>query len=318
MAHRSSPWARSLSRQALPAAALLVGLAGVADAATSVSSRSTGGNINVAFNYLPPYEDVDAASGLGLVQVATGGSTVGNGPWAGTTIASSGMAFADHGILKARVEATASACCGTSRSTAAFTDNFRLQAASPTVQTETFTVTLAHDWVLQRLAAYSDNFGAATGRVELLLSIRGTDSFDPTYSARRIDDFNYGAIYGGDIVRSFLNGTEGQWPDVLSLTAPMRFGKDYTLRAELVVHLQATSRASMALLADNSAYWGGIQQVVVEGASAVAFGVTSTSGTDWSQSFVPAPVPEPASAALLLAGGTLLAAAARRRAAVAS
>jgi hypothetical protein len=60
-------------------------------------------------------------------------------------------------------------------------------------------------------------------------------------------------------------------------------------------------------------YWGGITSVSANGATISAFDLTSASGTDWRQSFVPATdaVPEPGT--LVLAGGGLIGLVVRRR-----
>jgi len=55
-----------------------------------------------------------------------------------------------------------------------------------------------------------------------------------------------------------------------------------------------------------SFYWNGITSVTANGLPVVNFGIVSDSGTDYRQSFVPVPVPEPANALLLVAGIALL------------
>jgi hypothetical protein len=68
-----------------------------------------------------------------------------------------------------------------------------------------------------------------------------------------------------------------------------------------------------------SAYWGGIRSVTdSNGAALTNWTLTSGSGTDWTQSFIPGSgaVPEPDSWAMLIAGFGLVGAVSRRRRAV--
>jgi hypothetical protein len=65
---------------------------------------------------------------------------------------------------------------------------------------------------------------------------------------------------------------------------------------------------------DSQLFWGGITGVIAGGNPVPSFTVTSDSGTDWAQSFIPgSPVPEPAVSATLGAGLILIALAGRRK-----
>ena len=70
--------------------------------------------------------------------------------------------------------------------------------------------------------------------------------------------------------------------------------------------------ASCTADASHSTYWGGITDVTTGGMAISDFTLTSASGTDYSTSFVPQPVPEPAQV-WMLAGGALVGAMALRR-----
>jgi hypothetical protein len=65
---------------------------------------------------------------------------------------------------------------------------------------------------------------------------------------------------------------------------------------------------------DSQLFWGGISGVVAGGVPITTFTVTSDSGTNWAQSFIPASTaPEPAASATLGAGLILIVLAGRRK-----
>lgn len=63
----------------------------------------------------------------------------------------------------------------------------------------------------------------------------------------------------------------------------------------------------------HSSYWGGVSEVTANGVAISDFSIVSASGTDYSHSFVPPPVPEPEQIWLTLAGGLVGALAWRRQ-----
>jgi hypothetical protein len=119
-----------------------------------------------------------------------------------------------------------------------------------------------------------------------------------------------GIAFGGGEV---LDAIPGQY---LTVKVPILFGKEYGLTVTLSNVVSSGSNylggSSSFINASNSAYWGGVQYVTNSLGEQVDFTVSSLSGTDYSQSFVPAPVPEPETYAMLIAGLAVVAGALRR------
>ena len=96
---------------------------------------------------------------------------------------------------------------------------------------------------------------------------------------------------------------------------PFTSGQAFTIGSRL----SCSARGNLATAvcdAGNSAYWGGIRSVTdSNGGQLMDWSVSSGSGTNWQQSFIPATgaVPEPASWAMLIAGFGLVGATQRRR-----
>lgn len=95
---------------------------------------------------------------------------------------------------------------------------------------------------------------------------------------------------------------------------PFNFDSPFYISLELGATVSASAdtnaAAQLGLDATRSLDWGGISGVMFEG-QAVAYTITSTSGVDWSQSFIPA-VPELSTALSLAVGLPVLFARARR------
>jgi hypothetical protein len=90
------------------------------------------------------------------------------------------------------------------------------------------------------------------------------------------------------------------------------FGVPFSIGASLQVGVDAQLDGFAVADVSHSAYWAGM---TVTAPGLTSFTVTSESGTDWSQSFVPpaAAVPEPSNLSLLLGGIAVLALCSMRR-----
>jgi hypothetical protein len=186
------------------------------------------------------------------------------------------------------------------------------------------------------------NSAARTGVVEFAIDIRGSQSVAGNVTLSTAN-MGYTLIATrdsqnlGQFSLSFITATQ---PGASSFTidgrpAAKRFGR-YTLRVpfesgrEFLVTSQAVCGASATdfqidtIFASahcrfgDSIYWSGVSQVLGEdGHPIVGWTLSSRSGTDYTRSFEPQHVPEPASWAMLIAGFGLAGAAARRRVRVA-
>ncbi len=104
-------------------------------------------------------------------------------------------------------------------------------------------------------------------------------------------------------------------PVVVDFLIPFTSGQAFTISSSLTCGARGNLTTAVCD-AGNSAYWGGIRSVTnSNGAQLMDWSVSSGSGTNWQQSFIPATgaVPEPASWAMLIAGFGLVGATQRRR-----
>lgn len=107
----------------------------------------------------------------------------------------------------------------------------------------------------------------------------------------------------------------------ITLSVAFAGGSDFIyLNSRAICHAQAIGNgvggtASASCNAGNSVYWGGILGVVDEtGAAITDYTLTSASGTDYANSFVPSgAVPEPATWAVMILGFSATGAVLRRR-----
>jgi hypothetical protein len=120
-----------------------------------------------------------------------------------------------------------------------------------------------------------------------------------------------GADLGGgayDISASAFNSdTTGYVGSPFGLyTATVTVQSDFQQPLDIELSASAVSQTGGEAVADltNSLYWGGITGVSIGGVKVDGFTVTSASGTNWANSFIPTSggVPEPAAWALMLTG----------------
>ena len=120
------------------------------------------------------------------------------------------------------------------------------------------------------------------------------------------------AIKDGQNVVSVLGTTQYTVP--FAFDTPFSLAMDLSLEVNAEAFWEATSR--LGIDATHSFDWAGINQVTDSAGNLVDFSLSSASGTDYRQSFVPsvtAPVPEPEAYAMLMAGLGFLGVIARRR-----
>lgn len=114
-------------------------------------------------------------------------------------------------------------------------------------------------------------------------------------------------VIGSDIRPTVLITPDGGFDftiDQWRLVVPIEFSIGVPLRLQVSAGLNvyASGYSSKAELdATHSLYWNGIKDFQIDGAPA-EFSVASESGTDWTMSFVPSPVPEVGSIWLLVIG----------------
>lgn len=120
-------------------------------------------------------------------------------------------------------------------------------------------------------------------------------------------------IDNGSFVPSLWHGPDFAAPgSPMVFKVPFVFGQPIDILASMTVTTDASTTPlggdfDVVIDATHSLYWKGISQVTDgQGRVLSGYSVTSDSGTDWSRSFVPPPVPEPGSLALMAAGLGLL------------
>jgi len=113
-----------------------------------------------------------------------------------------------------------------------------------------------------------------------------------------------------------INGYVGDAFGLFSATVTIQAGFEAPLAVELTGTAIASSGGEATADLGDSLYWGGITGVSVGGVALDEFTVTSASGTDWAQSFVPAstvPVPAPGGGLIFVGGLAALGMVRRRR-----
>lgn len=227
---------------------------------------------------------------------------------------------ATYGALKASATASGDAPgygAFSAHSQVMFSDTFLIGSSGLTGQVGT----MSFDLWYERSLDYSGSSAWAGGYASTSIQA-GTNLGTMSYSELLIQPCPFCI----PALQSQLNGQDAiVLPTLVEFTAPIAFGIDSSLVAILdtqtyAVYYDAPGSAfdgASSWLADasHSLYWGGIKQVTDSEGNVVDYSITSASGTDYRQSFIPsttAPVPEPDTYALMMAGLGVLGAAARR------
>ncbi len=246
-----------------------------------------------------------------LVEASQSGSFVNGGVL--NQSEASGTAFADYGVLK--VLAT-----GSTSGPDAFAETLSMAEFSSTFTIDVGGLTGQHGTLLLTIDTTSthDFTGLAGGTLSTSLKVVAGGGSDGTWRQQATFSSD-GSVHS----TSFYPGI-GFVPYSPTLLANIDFvyGESISFIATLLASVRGESGpdgapASFGVDASHSAYWGGFMSVLdSNGAPVDAYAVSSSSGIDWSRSFVPqttSPIPEPETWALLLSGLLALKSLARRR-----
>jgi hypothetical protein len=212
-----------------------------------------------------------------------------------------GRAVADYGVLKTFATSTSSGHFGRAKATAtaSFADLFTINAAGLNGQHGTVVIPLELAYTVTRS-------GEGNGSVTLTFEPGG----DPTRMYQRSLIFNSD---GTTLSNSFDpdHVTVPFSPSILA-AVDFVFGQPTNFVVKMESIAGGVLDASLTLDAEHSAFWGGFQSVTDANGRAVDYTLTPGSQVDWSTSFVPHLIPEPATHALMLAGLCAILCASRR------
>jgi PEP-CTERM motif len=206
-----------------------------------------------------------------------------------------GSAQTEWGVIK--VAGRSSGALNT-RSSGFFRENIVISAlgvASGTQGSLTYTVHVLGDMDVD------SSLSGAASQWQLTADVGG-GAFDISKTGRLFNDSFVNSGYMGDAFGTY------------SATVNFTYGVATPIYVEIEGNAQSFFRSNSGLALanadfrlDNSVYWGGIDDVFAGGNAIDAFTVTSESGTNYANSFLPVidppnGVPEPGSLALMLAG----------------
>ena len=227
----------------------------------------------------------------------------------------SGSAFVDYGIAKAVSSATGSPFGQVqSEAVAAWSDQIII--TTPGASSGFITTRMAFD------RQFSFGAGGFSSNTFDFLFFATQNSVGDLYFYQ----YNLNASFTTGLFANLFINNDGvtsstvvsSLPDgsvTVDFLIPFTSGQMFTIGS----NLNCSARGNLATAvcdAGNSAYWGGIRSVTDgNGAVLADWSVSSVSGTNWQQSFIPATgaVPEPAAWAMLIAGFGLVGAMQRRR-----
>ena len=289
------------------AVALVAGLSGAAAGGSRASvtarsvteARTAVAVISTSADFTDCSGCVATSSDHGTVPEPGGGSSQSD---------SLGRAVAEHGILRAYAAEASTGPHGYAKAnaTATFSDAVTIDAPGLSGQAGSVAMLLQFDYSAHVSGQLP---GAGSGQVRLILDVfypLRTDRYQRAVLIAPDGQVTTQSINPGNVVVPFT-------PQILA-QVDFVFGQPFSFTATLIAAAVGNFDQQVEVDASHSAYWGGFQSVLDGGGNAVSYSVTSGSQTDWSQSFVPATVPEPGTWALLLAGVGLVSACARRRA----
>jgi hypothetical protein len=265
--------------------------------------------------YSEDVDTIDFSSPVGPAVAITHAETVSSKPgWPiGLTAGAKGTALANHGVLKISNSVNGDSQSDTfSRQEASFGDTILIDAPGMTGKVGTFKASMTFNWAMD--AAFNGSQASPpyvyiAPRLRLRVETFGQATVQ-SYRAQSLFFYTDPALNTQTLEAVDDNNTVVPFSNTLSVNVPFAFGRAFSFDAMLsgITHgstlYSTTTSYTGSLSADHSAYWAGTA-VSLDGSPVTNYSVASSSGTDWTQSFVPN-VPEPQTWALLLGGLVLV------------
>lgn len=230
----------------------------------------------------------------------------------------SAQATAGYGVLKTYAMAASSEVDGlTGSAIASWSDSITLHNAALAGTQGTLRLNFSYTY---ELAASTEKLGvAAQGFYTNSVSVSSLHLNSYEASAHhQIDSYDgVNTLSGYGSIRDYA-GTHAPADGQFSLLVDFIWGEPIGITQTAgiacgVGFFEGAPGASCTADSLHSSYWSGITEVMSGGIAVADFTVSSTSGTDYSVSFVPQPVPEPAQVWMLLGGALAGALVLRRR-----